>query len=68
VNMSARRLVAIVQSSPAAGPCPNRNRPHRPERGSYWSTPSGRIGSLISMVKAQLGDPEQSGEHGDVKL
>ena len=38
------------------------------ERGTYWSTPSGRIGSLISMVKARLGDPEQSGEHGDVKL
>jgi general stress protein 26 len=38
------------------------------ERGTYWSSPSGRIGSLISMVKAKLGDPEQSGEHGDVKL
>jgi len=38
------------------------------ERGTYWSTPSGRIGSLISMVKARFGDPEQSGEHGDVKL
>jgi len=38
------------------------------EQGTYWSTPSGRIGSLISMVKALFGDPEQSGEHGDVKL
>jgi general stress protein 26 len=38
------------------------------EEGTYWSSPSGRIGSLIAMVKAQLGDPEQSGEHGDVAL
>jgi general stress protein 26 len=38
------------------------------ERGTYWSSPSGRIGSLISMVKAWFGDPEESGEHGDVKL
>ena len=38
------------------------------ERGTYWSTPSGRIGSLISIIKARFGDPEQSGEHGDVKL
>ena len=38
------------------------------DRGTYWSGPSGRIGSVISMVKAKLGDPEQSGEHGDVKL
>jgi general stress protein 26 len=37
--------------------------------GRYWSAPSGRIGSLISMVKAKLGDPEtDSGSHGDVKL
>ena len=38
------------------------------ERGTYWSGPSGRIGSVISMVKAKLGDPEQSGEHGHVRL
>ena len=36
--------------------------------GRYWSSPSGRIGSLISMIKAKLGDPEQSGEHGDVAV
>ena len=38
------------------------------ESGSYWSTPSGRIGSLISLVKAKLGDPEESGSHGDLAL
>lgn len=36
--------------------------------GRYWSSPSGRIGSLVSLVKAKLGTPEQSGEHGAVKL
>lgn len=36
--------------------------------GRYWSAPSGRIGSLISMVKAKLGTPEKSGEHGDIAL
>jgi general stress protein 26 len=38
------------------------------DEGRYWSSPSGRIGSLISMVKAKLGSPERSGEHGDVRL
>jgi general stress protein 26 len=38
------------------------------ETGNYWTTPSGRLGSLISMVKAKFGDPEQAGEHGDVAL
>ena len=36
--------------------------------GRYWSSPSGRIGSLISLVKAKFGTSEQSGEHGAVKL
>lgn len=36
--------------------------------GRYWSTASGRIGSLISMVKAKLGSPEDAGEHGDVAV
>ena len=36
--------------------------------GRYWTTPSGRLGSLISMIKAKLGDAEQSGEHGDVAV
>ncbi|MEP1123075.1 MAG: pyridoxamine 5'-phosphate oxidase family protein [Ilumatobacter sp.] len=39
-----------------------------PERGEYWDSPSGRIGSLISLVKAKLGDGEDSGEHGDVSV
>ena len=36
--------------------------------GRYWSSPSGRLGSVIAMIKAKLGDPEESGEHGDVAL
>jgi general stress protein 26 len=38
------------------------------ERGRYWTAPSGRIGNLVSLVKAKFGDPEQSGQHGDVRL
>jgi general stress protein 26 len=38
------------------------------EVGRYWSSPSGRIGSLISLIKARFGDAEESGEHGDVRL
>jgi len=38
------------------------------DAGTYWSTPSGRVGSLISMVKAKLGDPADSGESGPVAL
>lgn len=35
--------------------------------GQYWSGPGGgRLGSLISAVKARFGDAEQSGEHGEV--
>lgn len=37
-------------------------------RGTYWSSPSGRLGSVISLVKAKFGDPEESGTHGDVQL
>lgn len=37
--------------------------------GRYWSGPSGgRLGSMISFIKAKLGGPERSGEHGDVAL
>jgi general stress protein 26 len=39
-----------------------------PRSGAYWSTPSGRIGSLISLVKAKLGDPSDSGESGQLAL
>jgi general stress protein 26 len=38
------------------------------QRGTYWSSPSGRLGSLISIVKSKFGDPEQSGQHGDVAV
>lgn len=38
------------------------------DSGAYWSTPSGRVGSLISLVKAKLGDPSDSGESGPVAL
>lgn len=34
--------------------------------GAYWTSPSGRIGSLISMVRAAVGDSDDSGEHGEV--
>lgn len=34
--------------------------------GRFWSTPSGRIGSLVSMVSAALGGDRAAGEHGDV--
>jgi general stress protein 26 len=37
----------------------------RPTTGRYWTTGSGRLGALVSMVRAKLGSPEQSGEHGD---
>jgi general stress protein 26 len=36
--------------------------------GRYWTTTSGRIGSLVSMIKAKLGSPDDSGQHGDVAL
>ena len=36
--------------------------------GRYWSSPSGRLGSVIAMIKAKLGDAEESGEHGDVAV
>ncbi len=35
-------------------------------RGMYWSTPAGRIGSAISLLKAALGKENDSGEHGAV--
>ena len=36
--------------------------------GHYWTTASGRIGSIISMLKAKFGDAEQSGESGAIAL
>lgn len=36
--------------------------------GTYWTGPSGRIGSLISFVRAALGDASNAGDHGEVAL
>lgn len=36
--------------------------------GRYWTSPSGRIGSIVSMVRAKFGDSDDSGEHGNVAL
>lgn len=38
------------------------------EDGRYWTTPAGRLGSMVSVLKAKFGDAEQSGEHGDVQV
>jgi general stress protein 26 len=38
----------------------------RVEQGRYWSTPSGRLGSVISMVAAALGRGSSGAEAGDV--
>ena len=38
------------------------------DRGRYWASPSGRLGSLVAMARAKLGDPEDSGTHGDIAL
>lgn len=38
------------------------------EAGSYWDSPSGRLGSMISLVKAKLGSAEQSGDHGEIAV
>lgn len=36
--------------------------------GSYWSSPSGRLGGLVSMVRAAIGDSDDFGDHGPVAL
>ena len=38
------------------------------ESGSYWDSPNGRLGSVISLVKAKLGSADQAGEHGDIAV
>lgn len=38
------------------------------DRGRYWSTTSGRLGSLISMVRAKLGSPHDAGQHGEIAV
>ena len=36
------------------------------EQGRYWSTPSGRFGSVISMVSAALGRGSSGADKGDI--
>lgn len=36
--------------------------------GTYWSAPGGRIGSVISMVRAQVGGASDSGDQGPVNF
>lgn len=38
------------------------------EDGRYWTAPSGRLGSLISALKAKVGGAERSGEHGSIAV
>jgi general stress protein 26 len=38
------------------------------DRGTYWTSPSGRIGSVVSFVRAKLGSGEDSGEHGELAV
>jgi len=36
--------------------------------GEYWSSPSGRIGAALSMIRAAVSnDPEKAGDHGQVQ-
>jgi general stress protein 26 len=34
--------------------------------GSYWDGPSGRLGELISVVRAKFGDGDDAGERGRI--
>lgn len=34
--------------------------------GQYWDSPSGRLGSLVAMVKAAVGGHDDAGDHGPV--
>ena len=34
--------------------------------GQYWDSPSGRIGSLLALVKAAVGGHDDAGDHGPV--
>jgi general stress protein 26 len=38
------------------------------DRGQYWTGPSGRIGSLVSFLKAKFGGSESAGEHGSLAV
>ena len=34
--------------------------------GEYWDSPNGRIGALVSLVRAALGGHDDAGDHGPV--
>ena len=34
--------------------------------GEYWDSPNGRIGALISLVRAAIGGDDKAGDHGPV--
>ena len=36
------------------------------DEGEYWDGPSGRVGSLIALVRAAVGGDEAAGDHGPV--
>lgn len=36
--------------------------------GEYWSSASGRLGSIVSMVRAAVGDADDAGSHGSVEV
>jgi len=36
------------------------------EEGSYWDSPSGRLGQAIAPLKAALGRPTDAGDHGAI--
>ena len=36
------------------------------ESGRYWSSPSGRVGSLIATIKAKVSGAESAGDHGSI--
>jgi general stress protein 26 len=36
------------------------------DHGRYWTTASGRLGALLSMIKAKIGHPEEAGQHGEI--
>ena len=36
------------------------------DSGRYWSSPSGRVGSLISTIKAKVSGAESAGDHGSI--
>lgn len=35
--------------------------------GQYWDSPSGRLGSLLALVRAKLGGDDKAGDHGPIR-